>query len=93
MAGVAAEVKVGNGFRLPSADVAERLVGGKTARSHCIGHRVRHQGEPDDLRHVAAILEALSVRAPNSRDASVEKTRPMVTHNTSWVASESSLNS
>ena len=81
-------------FGVPKAGIVERFVGRKTPGCHGISHRVRHQGQPDDLGH-AAILDARSLVAVSvsSRSASGAKTSPMVTHNTSWVASESNLNS
>ena len=88
------DAESGGRLGLSAADVVERFVGRKAFGRHRVGHRVRHQGQPDDLGH-AAILDArpLSARSPSSRPASGAKTRPMVTHSSSWVASDSNLNS
>ena len=94
LASAGGDSKARSRFGLPTAGIVERFVGRKTPGRHGVGHRVRHQGQPDDLGH-AAILDARPLLAVSatSRSANGAKTRPMVTHSTSWVASESNLNS
>ena len=69
-----------------TATVRDVLPAGDQDSRH--GHRVRSPGHA-----VILATRLVSARSPSSRPASVENTRPMLAHSTSWVPSETSLNS
>lgn len=92
-ANLASEIK---GFTrrldLPAADVVERFVVRKASSHHGFRHSVRHQHQSKDAGHFALATRSRCVCGSSNRPASVEKTRPMVTHNTSCVLNDISRN-
>src|SRR6185312_12891997 len=70
-------------------DGIERLVGGKPSGRHSIGHRVRHQREPENLAHGVRLGARPSAGCSvNTRRVNDAKTTPIVVHITSCVPSE-----
>jgi hypothetical protein len=89
--GAFGDAEVDGRIDLAMADGVERFVGGKSPGRHRVGHRVRHEGEPDDLTHdptSSARRGCLS-----SRSTIDPNTSPSIAHNTNWVPSEYNRNS